>query len=86
MFRSVILLLLYVGIVLVSIGVIRSRYGGKEIVYRDVPYEMGVRGHDMEVSDVFEALFGEVSPWVHSIRTYDVRKQDRINKYFVSQL
>ena len=38
------------------------------------------------VSEVYETLFSQPSPWVGSIRTYDRRKQETINRYFVTQL
>lgn len=37
------------------------------------------------VSDVFEDMFSEPSPWIGSIRTYDRRKQEGINRYFINQ-
>ena len=37
-------------------------------------------------SEVFYTMFSQPSPWFSSIRDYDIIKQEKINKYFVSQL
>lgn len=36
-------------------------------------------------SEIFKQMFRNPSPWVSSIGNYDRRKQEDINKYFVSQ-
>jgi hypothetical protein len=38
------------------------------------------------VSKIFENMFSQPSPWIVSIRETDVKKQEKINQYFVNQL
>ena len=38
------------------------------------------------VSQIFETMFSQPSPWLLSIRNYDRRKQEAVNAYFISQL
>ena len=54
-----------------------------KIIYRYIPRTLKEELEDpIPVSDIFETMFSQPSPWVGSIRTYDRRKQEEINKYF----
>lgn len=87
----ILIIILFLGVLLVTIDL--TRIIGKlnkqdpEVIYRYIP-----RGFEEEqldpvyVTDIFETMFSQPSPWVGSIRTYDERKQERINQYFVNQL
>ncbi len=93
MFRGIILLIFFFGILFAAVGVTKIRWESKlsenynKIIYRYIP-----RTFEEEqlfpppVSDVFETMFSQPDPWVTSMRTYDIRKQENINRYFVSQL
>ncbi len=57
------------------------------IVYRYIPRTFEEEHWDpIPVTDIFQTMFSQPSPWVGSIRNYDRRKQEKINKYFVNQL
>ncbi len=57
------------------------------VVYRYIPRTFEEEQWDpVSVTDIFQTMFSQPSPWVGSIRNYDRRKQEKINKYFVSQL
>jgi len=80
-----------VGIALVAIGVakIETRPVEKydKIIYRYIPRTFEEEQVDpIPVSDVFETMFSQPDPWVTSMRYYDVRKQENINRYFITQL
>ena len=61
--------------------------GQEKIIYRYIPRTFEEEQEDpVAISDIFETMFSQPSPWVGSIRTYDAKKQEKINKYFVSQL
>lgn len=84
-------LLLFFGIILVITEIVRIQAGLVEkkpkIIYRYIPRTFDEEQEDpISISDIFETLFSQPSPWVGSIRTYDVRKQENVNKYFISQL
>ncbi len=57
------------------------------VVYRYIPRTFEEEQWDpISVTDIFQTMFSQPSPWVGSIRNYDRRKQEKINKYFVNQL
>lgn len=62
-------------------------YTEKKIVYKYIPrtYEQE-RSNPYFITDIFKQMFSQPSPWIKSTREYDVRKQDKINNYFISQL
>ena len=91
MLLAVIVILLFLGLLMIIADIIRIRAGlvkkKPKIIYRYIPRTFEEEQLDpIYVSDIFETMFSRPSPWVDSIRTYDERKQERINQYFVSQL
>lgn len=91
MFESIIMIILFLGVLLITIDIVRIQAGLTEkkpkVIYRYIPRTFEEEQLDpIAVSDVFETMFSQPSPWVTSIRNYDQRKQERINNYFVSQL
>lgn len=90
-YQVVIALVLFVGVLFVAVDITRIKAGltAKEprVIYRYIPRTFEEeQKNPILVSDIFETMFSQPSPWLQSIRTYDVRKQEKINKYFVSQL
>lgn len=67
---------------------IRQSYkcDNQKVVYRYLPrtFEMDQENPQM-VTDIFRTMFSQPSPWVNSVNTYDERKYEEINKYFISQ-
>jgi len=89
--RAVILFLLFFGLLFVIIEIAKVRAGiykkDPTIIYRYIPRTFEEeQEYEVPVSDIFETMFSQPSPWLGSIRTYDIKKQDKINQYFVSQL
>ena len=85
------MLVVFIGILLVVVDVIRIKSGlvekEPEIIYRYIPRTFEDEQLDpIFVTDIFETMFSQPSPWVGSVRSYERRKQERINQYFVSQL
>lgn len=39
-----------------------------------------------DVSIVFDDMFNQRSPWVDSVRSYDVKKQKKIDDYFITKM
>ena len=59
----------------------------RNVVYRYIPRTFEEEQENpVSVSDIFKTMFSNPSPWVNSLRTYDIGKQELINKYFISQL
>ena len=91
MIISLILILLFIGLIMIITDVVRIKAGlikqKPKIIYRYIPRTFEEEQLDpINVSEIFGTMFSQPSPWVGSIRTYDKRKQEKINQYFVSQL
>ena len=89
--KIILLFVIFFGILLITVEVVRIRCGlvrkDPKIIYRYIPRTFEEEQLDpVYVSEIFETMFSQPSPWVGSVRTYDDRKQERINQYFVSQL
>jgi len=90
-YKAIIALILFIGILFMVIEIVKIDAGlvkkDPKIIYRYIPRTFEEEQEDpILISDIFETMFSQPSPWVGSIRTYDKRKQEKINKYFVSQL
>ncbi len=92
MYKSIILLIMFTGILFVVIQGLNSYSASikpqKKTEYRYIPRSFEEEQLDpIYVSEIFgESLFKNVSPWILSIREYDQKKQESINAYFINQL
>ena len=91
LYKVIITLLLFVGILFTVIDMVKIDAGlskkEPKVIYKYIPRTFEEEQEDpVAVSDIFETMFSQPSPWVNSIRTYDIKKQENINSYFVSQL
>lgn len=82
--------MMFIGIILLVIQIVKINANGSEnnerIVYRYIPRTFDEEQKDpIPVSEIFETLFSQPSPWVGSIKSYDKRKVEDINKYFITQ-
>jgi uncharacterized membrane protein len=83
------LICLICGIVCVTINLVRINYTKPEtkIVYRYIPKTFDEQQRESPyVSDLFKTMFTDQTPWIDSVMNYDRRKQEVVNKYFVSQI
>lgn len=90
-YQAIMILLLFIGLLFVIVEIVRinGEYYKQEprIIYRYIPRTFDEEQEDpVSVSDVFETMFSQPSPWVGSLRNYDRRKQEKINQYFITQL
>jgi len=78
-----------IGIICITINLVRLNLPIPETktVYRYMPktFEEDQNSQPF-VSDLFRTMFTEHSPWINSVMDYDRRKQEAINKYYVSQV
>jgi hypothetical protein len=91
MHKAVVVLIMFLGILFVAVEITRIKAGMQKrqdrVIYRYIPRTFEEEQLDpIPVSDVFETMFSQPSPWVGSIRTYDRRKQEKVNQYFINQL
>lgn len=85
------IIIIFIAIIMIVIDVTRIKAGlvkkDPKIIYRYIPRTFEEEQLDpVYVTDIFETLFSQPSPWVGAVRTYDRRKQEKINQYFISQL
>jgi hypothetical protein len=91
MYKTLILLILFIGVLFVSITTMQV-YGESIKPQPKTEYRYIPRSPEDEMlqpvypSEIFSSLFSDPSPWIMSIRSYDQRKQEAINSYFVNQL
>ena len=91
MYKSVILVIIFIGIILIAIEVVRIQVGlvdqKPQIEYRYIPRTFEEEQKEpVYVSEIFETMFSQPSPWIISIRDFDRKKQEKVNSYFISQL
>ncbi len=91
MYKEIVVLIVFLGILFVVIEITRIQAGltkkHDKVIYRYIPRTFEEEQLDpIPVSDIFETMFSQPSPWVGSIRTYDRRKQEKVNQYFINQL
>jgi len=90
-FSAFIILLLFFGALFISIEIVKiqSKYykSDKKKNYKYITRTFEEEQENpITISDIFDTMFSQPSPWVGSIRNYDLRKHDEINKYFVTQM
>ena len=88
-----VLILLFIGITLIIININKIKTKPQlssispKVIYKYIPRTFEEEQEDpIPVSDVFETLFSQPSPWIASVRTFDRKKQEKINNYFVNQI
>lgn len=91
LYKVIITLLLFIGILFTVIDMVKIDAGltkkEPKVIYKYIPRTFEEEQQDpIPVSDIFETMFSQPSPWVNSIKTYDIKKQENINSYFVSQI
>ena len=80
---------MFIGIFFVSISIAKksNQCPPEKIIYKYIPRTFEEEQNEpVYVSDIFSDMFSQPSPWMVSISNIDRRKQEEINKYFVSQL
>lgn len=90
MILGVILLILFMtAIISVTVGIINVNTKPPEtrVIYKYMPrsFEEDQNNQPL-VSDLFKSMFTDQTPWINSVMTYDRRKQESVNKYYISQI
>ena len=82
------LIIIFFGILSIAISITKTTSGcpKEKIIYRYIPRSFKEEQEEpVYVSDIFETMFTQSSPWVRSVSSFDDRKAEAINKYFISQ-
>jgi hypothetical protein len=86
----IIILLLIMGFIFLYIDQYKrlsAKMNEQKIVYRYIPRIPADEMNDnIFPSDVFETMFSQPTPWLVSINDLDARKNEELNRYFVSQI
>lgn len=87
--KIMIIILMFLGILFLAISITRDsqQCPPPSIVYKYIPRTFEEEQNEpVYVSDIFSTMFSQPSPWLVSIGNIDRRKQEEINKYFISQV
>lgn len=88
-YKEILIFLLFMGILFIVVDIVKATFKCKEqkVVYRFLPktYEEEWES-PVSVTDIFDTMFSQPSPWIGSIGTYRRKKQESVNKYFISQV
>ncbi len=82
-------MILFIGILLITVAVVKESANCKKerIIYRYIPRSFeNEQSNEANVTDIFNVMFTQPSPWIASINDVDFRKQEAINKFFISQV
>jgi len=89
MYKGLLTLLLFIGVMLVIIEFIRTeqKCPVQKIIYRYIPRTFEEEQNEpVFVSDVFKAMFTQPSTWIGETTDLDTRKRESINRFFISQM
>jgi hypothetical protein len=82
------LVIIFIGILLITVNIVKNNapVEKKVIEYRYIPRTFDEENAEpVYVSDIFKTMFSQQSPWIFSIQNYDNKKQEEVNKFFISQ-
>lgn len=80
--------MIFLGILCITISLVQNsvKCPQEKVVYKYLPRTFKQEQEEpVYVSDIFATMFSMPSPWIGGINDYDTRKQQKINKYFISQ-
>ena len=88
--RGFFLIMLIIGIILIIVYYFSSNIIGNcepQIIYKYIPRTLEEEEtQPIYVSQIFKTMFTQPSVWINSIQDDYFRKQEDINKYFISQV
>lgn len=77
------LVLIFVGVLLLVVGIIKKIQEPKLVVNKYIIDDSVFNNQD--VGQIFSDMFTERDPWIISATTFDNKKQAEVNKFFISQ-
>jgi hypothetical protein len=87
--KNILIILIFLGILCIAIELSRVENEDKKekVIYRYIPRTFEEdQENPIYVSDIFDKMFNQPSPWVTSVNEIDRKKQEEVNRYFVSQV
>ncbi len=86
--KYALLIIIFFGILLMTISIIKheNKCPANTIIYRYIPRTLEEEeAEPVYVSDIYKTMFSQQSPWIFSIQDMDRKKQESVNKFFISQ-
>ncbi len=86
--KFLMIILIFIGILFITISLVQNNVQcpAPKIIYRYMPRTFEEENNEpVYPSDIFKTMFTQQSPWIRSVEDLDAKKQDAVNKYFVSQ-
>jgi hypothetical protein len=85
------LIFLIIGILMIALyfmnGSVNGGMGNTKIVYKYLPRSLEEEEESpVYVSEIFKGMFEQPSVWINSIKDDYVRKNEVLNKYYISQI
>jgi len=88
MYKGILILLFFIGTIFMVIELVKISYicPKQSIIYRYIPRSFEEEQNEpVFVTDIFQSMFTDASPWIGNVNDLDTRKRENINKYFISQ-
>lgn len=86
--KAALLIIIFIGIWLITINLVYDSQSPPKpkIEYRYIPRTLEEEQLEpVFVSDIFKTMFSQQSPWIFSVKNLDRKKQESVNKFFISQ-
>ena len=87
--KKILLTIIFIGVIILTIGLTLQfqKCPEKQTIYKYIPRTFEMEQNDpVYASDIFKKMFVNSDVWVASINEYDTKKNEEINKYFISRL
>lgn len=87
--KGLFILLLFIGIMLIIVEIINTekKCPPERVIYRYIPRTFEEEQNEPAlVTDIFSTMFNQPDTWTRGIADIDARKQEKVNKYFISQM
>lgn len=89
MFKGILILLLFIGIILVIVEFVRTEQAApiEKVIYRYIPRTFDEEQNEpIYPSDIFRTMFTQPSTWIGETTDLDTRKRESVNRFFISQM
>lgn len=89
MYRTILMILIVIAAFSITISITKTdaTCPSNQVVYRYIPRTLEEEMDDpVYISDIFNTMFTQPSPWINNVDNDMDRKKESVNKYFISQI
>ena len=86
--KLLMLIIIFLGILSITVSIVKNeqKCPKEKIIYKYLPRTFEEeQSEPVYVSDIFRTMFSQESPWIRNLNGIETRKNEAINKYFISQ-